>query len=41
MPDHRIGSCEQWQPARAELAELEAEQAELSPRMTEQRRQLP
>ncbi len=27
MPEHRIGSREEWQAAREELARLEAEQA--------------
>ena len=41
MPDHKIASREEWQAARDELARLEAEQAELERRVTEQRRQLP
>src|ERR687885_2580054 len=41
MPDHRIATREEWQTARDELAKLEAEQAELDRRVTEQRRQLP
>ena len=41
MPDHRIGTREEWQAARAELAKLEAEHAELGQKVTEQRRQLP
>jgi predicted dithiol-disulfide oxidoreductase (DUF899 family) len=41
MPDHQIGTAEEWQAARAELAKLEAEYAELGQRVTEQRRQLP
>src|SRR3954447_14704683 len=36
-----IASREEWQAARDELAKLEAEQAELSRKVTEQRRQLP
>jgi len=28
MPEHTIGSREEWQAARAELAKLEAEHAE-------------
>ena len=41
MPDYKIGTSEEWQAARDELAELEAEHAELGQRVTEQRRQLP
>src|SRR5213078_2044293 len=41
MPDHKIGTREDWQAARAELAKLEAEQAQLDQKVTEQRRQLP
>ena len=41
MPDHRIGTREEWQAARDELAKLEAEYAELGQKVTEQRRQLP
>jgi predicted dithiol-disulfide oxidoreductase (DUF899 family) len=41
MPAHTTGTREEWQAARAELAELEAEYAELERRVTEQRRQLP
>src|SRR5678815_1589939 len=41
MHDHRIGTREEWQAARDELAKLEAEQAELDQRVTEQRRELP
>jgi len=41
MPDHETGTREEWQTARAELAKLEAEHAELGRRVTEQRRQLP
>ncbi len=41
MTEHRIGTREQWQAARAELAKLEAEQAELEQKVTEQRRELP
>src|SRR3954454_24868946 len=36
-----MASREEWQAARDELAKLEAEQAELSRKVTEQRRQLP
>src|SRR4051812_23977090 len=41
MADHKVGTREDWQAARAELAKLEAHQAELSHKVTEQRRQLP
>src|SRR5437868_10094915 len=41
MPEHMIGTREEWQAARDELAKLEAEQAELGQKVTEQRRQLP
>jgi predicted dithiol-disulfide oxidoreductase (DUF899 family) len=41
MPETKIGTREEWQAARDELAKLEAEQAELDNRVTEQRRQLP
>src|ERR671926_869266 len=40
MP-HTIGTREEWQAARDELAKLEAEHAELSQKVTEQRRGLP
>jgi predicted dithiol-disulfide oxidoreductase (DUF899 family) len=41
VPDHTIGTREDWQAARDELAKLEAEHAGLGERITEQRRQLP
>ena len=41
MPDYRIGTREEWQAARNELAKVEAEHAKLGQRVTEQRRQLP
>ncbi|MGZ4192741.1 MAG: DUF899 family protein [Solirubrobacteraceae bacterium] len=41
MADHKTGTREQWQAARADLAKLEAEYAELGQRVTEQRRRLP
>jgi predicted dithiol-disulfide oxidoreductase (DUF899 family) len=41
MPDQQIGTREEWQAARDELATLEAEQAELERKVTERRRQLP
>src|SRR3979409_1931400 len=41
MPEHKIGTREEWQAARDELAKLEAEHTEVGRRVTEQRRQLP
>jgi predicted dithiol-disulfide oxidoreductase (DUF899 family) len=41
MPDHKIGTREEWQTAREELAKLESEHAELGRRAAEQRRELP
>ncbi|HEX3316402.1 MAG TPA: DUF899 family protein [Solirubrobacteraceae bacterium] len=41
MAEHDIGTREEWQAARDELAKLEAEHAELTRRVTEQRRGLP
>src|SRR4051812_32075193 len=41
MPEQKIGSRQEWQAARNELAKVEAEHAEFSQRVTEQRRQLP
>ncbi|HYB31278.1 MAG TPA: DUF899 family protein [Solirubrobacteraceae bacterium] len=41
MAEHTIGTREQWQTARDELARLEAEYAELGRKVTEQRRRLP
>ncbi len=41
MADHKIGTREEWQAARDELAKLEAEHAELTEKVTEQRRRLP
>ncbi len=41
MAEYTIGTREQWQAARQELAKLEAEHAELGKRVTAQRRQLP
>jgi predicted dithiol-disulfide oxidoreductase (DUF899 family) len=41
MPEHTTGTREEWQAARAELAKLEAEYAELDRKVTEQRRRLP
>ena len=39
--DHRVGPREEWLAARAELAQLEAEQAELEQRAIAARRALP
>jgi predicted dithiol-disulfide oxidoreductase (DUF899 family) len=41
MTDHQTGTREEWQAARDELAKLEAEQAELTQKINEQRRALP
>src|SRR2546423_9904724 len=41
MPEHKIGTREDWQAARDELAKLEAEHMQLGQKVTEQRRQLP
>ncbi len=41
MPDQRTGTREEWQAARADLAKLEVEYAELGQKVTEHRRQLP
>src|ERR1700749_5182422 len=41
MADFQTATREEWQAARAELAKLEAEQAELTRKVTEQRRRLP
>jgi len=41
VPDYKVGTREEWQKARDDLAKLEAEHAKLSQRVTEQRRQLP
>ena len=41
MPDHTIGTHEEWRAARAELGKLEAEYAELGQKVTEHRRRLP
>src|ERR671911_352533 len=41
MPEHTIGTRDEWQAARDELAKLEAQQAELDQKVTEQRRRLP
>jgi predicted dithiol-disulfide oxidoreductase (DUF899 family) len=41
MAEHTIGTREEWQAARDELAKLEAEQAELDRTITAKRRELP
>ncbi len=41
MPEHKVGTREEWQSARDELAKLEAEGAELNERITNRRRELP
>src|SRR3954454_23816714 len=41
MPDHTVGTREEWQAARDELAKLEAEQAEQDEEIKRKRRELP
>jgi len=41
MPEHAIGTQEEWQTAREELAKLEAEQAERNEEIKKRRRELP
>jgi predicted dithiol-disulfide oxidoreductase (DUF899 family) len=41
MPEHTIGTREEWQSARDELAKIEAEGAELNEKIKRQRRELP
>jgi predicted dithiol-disulfide oxidoreductase (DUF899 family) len=41
MPEHKIGTREEWDSARAELAKLEAEQAERNQEVQKRRRELP
>jgi predicted dithiol-disulfide oxidoreductase (DUF899 family) len=41
MTDHTVGTREEWQAARAELAKLESEHAEREREITEKRRELP
>jgi predicted dithiol-disulfide oxidoreductase (DUF899 family) len=41
MTDYKTGTREEWQAARDELAKLEAEHAELTRNVNQQRRQLP
>src|SRR5437660_12021013 len=41
MTEHKVGTREEWQTARDELAGLEAEHAELGRKAAEKRRELP
>ena len=41
MPEHKIGTREEWQAARNELAELEAEQAQGNEEIKQKRLELP
>src|SRR5919205_2767559 len=41
MTEHKVGTREEWQAARDELAQLEAEHAELGRKAAEKRRELP
>jgi len=41
MAEHNVGTREEWQAARDQLAKLEAEQAELAATVTKKRRELP
>jgi predicted dithiol-disulfide oxidoreductase (DUF899 family) len=41
MPEHKVGTREEWQAAREELAEAEAEYAERGEALAKQRRELP
>jgi predicted dithiol-disulfide oxidoreductase (DUF899 family) len=41
MPEHRTGTREEWQAARAELAQLEAGQAQRNEEIRRKRRELP
>jgi predicted dithiol-disulfide oxidoreductase (DUF899 family) len=41
MPEHRTGTREEWQAARDELAQLEAEQAKQNEEIQKKRRELP
>src|ERR1700694_2878970 len=41
MPEHKIGTREEWQAARDHLAKLESEQAERNEEITRTRRDLP
>jgi predicted dithiol-disulfide oxidoreductase (DUF899 family) len=41
MPEHKIGTRQEWQAARDQLAELEAEQAERNKEINRKRHELP
>src|SRR5882757_7775754 len=41
MPEHRVGTREEWQVARDELAKLEAEQAARNEEVKRKQRELP
>src|SRR6476620_6856813 len=41
MPEHEVGTREEWQAAREELAKLEAEQAQRGEEINRKRRELP
>jgi predicted dithiol-disulfide oxidoreductase (DUF899 family) len=41
MPEHKIGTREEWQAARDELAKLEAEHAQLGQEVNQKRKELP
>ena len=41
MPEHKVGTREEWEAARAELSKLEGEQAERNNEIKEQRQALP
>jgi predicted dithiol-disulfide oxidoreductase (DUF899 family) len=41
MSAHKVGTADEWQAARDELAKLEAEHAELGRKVVEKRRELP
>src|SRR6187397_1521994 len=41
MPEHKIGTQDEWQAARDELAKLEAEQAQRNEEIKTKRRELP
>ena len=41
MTEHKVGTQEEWQTARDELAGIEAEHAQLGRKVAEKRRELP
>ena len=41
MPEHKIGTHEEWQAARDELAKLEGEHAQRNEEIKKKRRELP